>query len=75
MTIGPWTASSHTVSHEIDMCVDTAEWKSTYMVGVWSDQAGARLWEPPALVWNQQAVELSGVEEAVKMAAHAALGR
>ena len=52
------------------MYVDAAEWKSTYMVGVWSDEARARLWEAPATVWNQQAAELSGVEKAVKMAAY-----
>ena len=51
------------------MYVGAAEWKSTYVVGVWSDEAGARVWEAPATVWNQQAAELSGVEKAVKMAA------
>ena len=52
------------------MYVDAAEWKSTYMVGVWSDEAGARVWETPATMWNQQAAELSGVEKEVKMAAY-----
>ena len=37
------------------MYVDAAEWKSTYMVGVWSDDTGARLWEAPPTVWSQQA--------------------
>ena len=45
------------------------------MVGVWSDEAGARLWEAPATVWNQQAAELSGVEKAVKMAAYRGMTR
>ena len=52
------------------MYVDAAEWKSTYMVGVWADNAGARLWEAPPTVWNLQAAELLGVEKAVKMAAY-----
>ena len=52
------------------MYMDAAEWKSTYMVGVWADDAGARLWEAPPTVWNQQAAELLGVEKAVKMAAY-----
>ena len=52
------------------MYVDAAEWKSTYMVGVWADDAGTRLWEAPPTVWNQQAAELLGVEKAVKMAAY-----
>ena len=58
------------MGQEIDMYVDAAEWKSTYMVGVWSDEAGARVWEAPVTVWNQQAAELSGVEEAIKMAVY-----
>ena len=50
MTIGPWTANRHTVGQEIDMYVDAAEWESTYMVGVWLEEARARLWEAPATV-------------------------
>ena len=69
-TIGVWMASSQLVGKEVHMYVDAAEWKSTYMVEVWVDDAGARLWEAPPTVWNQQAAELLGVEEAVKMAAY-----
>ena len=70
MTIGPWVVSSQLVGQEVHIYVDAAEWKSTYMVGVWADDAGARLWEPPPTVWNQQAAELLGVEKVVKMAAY-----
>ena len=56
-TIGPWVANSRTVGEEVRMYVDAAEWKSTYMVGLWSDKAGARLCEAPVTVWNQQAAE------------------
>ena len=51
-TIGPWVARSCTVGKEVHMYVDAAEWKSAYIVGVWADDAGARLWEAPATVWN-----------------------
>ena len=44
-------------------------------MGVWSDEAGARLWKAPATVWNQQAAELAGVEKAVKMAAYRGMTR
>ena len=40
------------MGQEIHMYVDAAEWKSTYMVGVWSNEAGARVSEAPATVWN-----------------------
>ena len=62
---GPWEASSRLVSEEVHMYVDAA-----YMVGVWADDAGARLWEAPPTVWNQQAAELLAVEKAVQMAAY-----
>ena len=74
-TIGPWVGSSRMVGEEVHMYVDAAEWKSTYMVGVWADDAGARMWESPTTVWNQQAAELLCVEKAVKMAAYRGIKR
>ena len=40
------------------------------MVGMWSDEIGARLWEVVPEVWNKRAAELHGVERVVKLAAH-----
>ena len=73
--IGPWVASSRTLGEKVHMYVDAAEWKSTYMVGVWSDKAGAGLWEALATVWNWQAAELSGVDKEVKMADYRGMKR
>ena len=51
------------------MCVDAAGHEETYVVGVWSDQARARVWQAPPVVWNQQAAELHAVDRAVRPAA------
>ena len=51
-TSGPWVASSRMLGEEVNMYVDAAEWKLTYMVGVWADDARARLWEAPPTVWK-----------------------
>ena len=69
-TFGPWVASSKLVRKEVHMYVDAAKWMSTYLVGVWADDAGARLWETPPTVRSQQADELLGVQKTVKMAAY-----
>ena len=50
--IGPWVASNRLVGEEVQMYVHAPELKSTYMVCVWADDAGARLWEAPPTVWN-----------------------
>ena len=68
--MGPWTARRTTAADDIDMYVDAAEYGNTYLVGLWSQEAGARVWECPKTVRNQQAAELQAVERAVKMAAY-----
>ena len=68
--MGPWSARGTTAADDIDMYVDAAEYGSTYLVGLWSQEAGARVWECPKAVRNQQAAELQAVERAVKMAAY-----
>ena len=66
--MGPWSARGTTAAD--DMYVDAAEYGNTYLVGLWSQEAGARVWECPKAVGNQQAAELQAVERAVKMAAY-----
>ena len=68
--MGPWSARRTTAADDIDMYVDAAEYGDTYLVGLWSREAGARIWECPKAVRNQQAAELQAVERAVKMAAY-----
>ena len=68
--MGPWSARGTAAADNIDMYVDAAEYGNTYLVGLWSKEAGARVWECPKAVRNQQAAELHAVERAVKMAAY-----
>ena len=68
--MGPWSARRTTAADDIDMYVDAAEYGNTYLVGLWSQEAGARVWECPKTVRNQQAAELQAVEREVKMAAY-----
>ena len=68
--MGPLWARRTTAANDIDMYVDAAEYENTYLVGLWFQEAGVRVWECPKAVRNQQAAELQAVERAVKMAAY-----
>ena len=68
--MGPWSTRRTTAADDMDMYVDAAEYGNTYLVGLWSQEAGARVWECPKTVRNQQVAELQAVERAVKMAAY-----
>jgi len=69
-TLTPWQAQKYHNPGPIDWYVDAAQFGRTYVAGLWGRGTGARLWECSSGVRNQQAVELDGVERAVKLAAY-----